>query len=187
MAAVQQTARLSTPRIEQTRQSGIFDWVMVGLLGVFLAGLILDGWAHAHGKVDGTFFTPWHAVFYSGFALVAGALGGVLVLNYRRGTAGYRAIPAGYEYAYAGAAVFAFGGVLDLIWHTIFGIEANIDATLSPSHLMLVLGMSLLLWAPLRAAWYRLDRPVGLFAHLPLLLSLTCTLTILSFITQYAH
>jgi len=43
MAAVQQTAQLSTPRIEQTRTSGLFDWVMMGLLGVFLAGLILDG------------------------------------------------------------------------------------------------------------------------------------------------
>ena len=39
-----------------------------------VGGLFLDGWAHAHGKVDQSFFTPWHAVFYSGFAAVALAL-----------------------------------------------------------------------------------------------------------------
>src|SRR2546426_11492837 len=44
-----------------------FDWTIVALSGVFVSGLFLDGWAHAHGRVDQSFFTPWHAVFYGGF------------------------------------------------------------------------------------------------------------------------
>ena len=27
-------------------------------------GLYIDGWAHNHGFVDDSFFTPWHAVLY---------------------------------------------------------------------------------------------------------------------------
>ena len=39
-----------------------------------MGGVFLDGWAHAHGKVDRTFltcFTPWHAALYSGYLSVA--------------------------------------------------------------------------------------------------------------------
>ncbi len=44
--------------------------LLMGVLGmVFVGGLYLDGWAHAHGMVDKTFFTPWHAVLYSAYAL----------------------------------------------------------------------------------------------------------------------
>ncbi len=61
---------------KQAVSSASFDWVMVILLALFLGGLHVDGWAHAHGKVDQSFFTPWHALFYSSFGAVTGALGG---------------------------------------------------------------------------------------------------------------
>jgi hypothetical protein len=46
------------------------------LLTVLLAawttvGLFLDGWAHTNPSELETFLTPWHAVFYSGFAATA--------------------------------------------------------------------------------------------------------------------
>jgi hypothetical protein len=41
-----------------------FDWAVTALSVWVVAGLYLDGWAHNHGKVDETFFTPWHAVLY---------------------------------------------------------------------------------------------------------------------------
>ena len=44
-----------------------FDWVMAVLSAWLLGGAFVDGWAHTHGKVDTTFFTPWHAAFYTGF------------------------------------------------------------------------------------------------------------------------
>jgi hypothetical protein len=37
----------------------------------FTVGLFLDAYAHANLPGLGTFFTPWHAVLYSGFAATA--------------------------------------------------------------------------------------------------------------------
>ena len=39
---------------------------MSALSAWLVGGFFLDGWAHTHGKVDQSFFTPWHAVLYSG-------------------------------------------------------------------------------------------------------------------------
>lgn len=60
--------------------------------------------------------------------------------------------------------VFGLGGVLDLLWHTAFGVEQGIDALLSPSHLTLFVGGMLLLTAPVRGAWTAPDGGVGLRA-----------------------
>jgi hypothetical protein len=43
-----------------------FDWVTVALRAWLQGGGFLDGWAHHHGRVDASFFTPWHAVLYTG-------------------------------------------------------------------------------------------------------------------------
>src|SRR5687768_13599580 len=66
------------------------DRVMVGLSAVIVLGACLDGWAHNHNKVDSSFFTPWHAVLYSGFMLTAAFLAIVVIGRYRelRGTWG---------------------------------------------------------------------------------------------------
>jgi hypothetical protein len=50
-------------------------------------------------------------------------------------------------------ALFAVGGVGDGIWHTIFGVETSVDALLSPTHLVLLSGLLLLLSTPLRSFW----------------------------------
>ena len=43
-----------------------FDWG-IAALSVWLAiGFYIDMWAHAHGRVDDTFLTPWHAILYAG-------------------------------------------------------------------------------------------------------------------------
>ena len=46
-----------------------FDWLMAVLAALIMAGVIQDGWAHAHGLVDQSFFTPWHAILYGCMAL----------------------------------------------------------------------------------------------------------------------
>ena len=48
-----------------------FDWAMIVLSLWFVGGLFVDGWAHTHNKVDQSFFTPWHAILYSGWAVTA--------------------------------------------------------------------------------------------------------------------
>jgi hypothetical protein len=52
-----------------------FDWVMVALGGWLLGGFYVDGWAQNHlATILESFFTPWHAAFYSGFMAVAGVM-----------------------------------------------------------------------------------------------------------------
>src|SRR5712691_5629716 len=94
-----------------------FDRAMIGFCCWLLGGLYLDGWAHNHGLVDKTFFTPWHALLYSGYGATAVFLLVTLVVNQVRGYRGLRAIPRGYELSVLGLPLFIAAGVGDLIWH----------------------------------------------------------------------
>jgi len=115
----------------------------------------------------------WHGVLYSGFSAVSVFLLYALYRNRSRGYELGEAIPRGYGPALVGMLIFGAGGVGDMIWHMLFGIEANIEAALSPTHLLLGLGCVLLVSAPFRAAWQRRDRDrVGLLAFLPVVISL---------------
>jgi hypothetical protein len=167
-----------------------YDWTAAVLAAIFTAGLFLDGWAHNHGLVDESFFTPWHGVFYGGFVLYGGFLAGTLLVNRARGLELRRSLPEGYGLALLGAAIFAAGGVGDMVWHTLFGIEENVEALLSPTHLLLGLGMSLMVSGPLRAAWQRAGgegKRLDWSAAGPALVSLAMLLSIFTFLTQYAH
>ena len=57
------------PRPRASRRA---DVVMTVLSVWFVLGLFLDAYAHADAPELETFFTPWHAVFYSGFAATGG-------------------------------------------------------------------------------------------------------------------
>jgi hypothetical protein len=160
---------------------------MAILSALFVGGLFLDGWAHTHGRVDQSFFTPWHAVFYAGYAMTASALVASLLRNHARGCPWQLALPVGYGLSGLGALIFAAGGVTDLIWHTIFGIEAGVEALLSPTHLVLALGLGLIASGPVRATWRRSEPVLGWAAQGPMLLALTSTLSVLTFFTEYAH
>jgi hypothetical protein len=171
---------------EATRASTpAFDWTMTILGAVFVGGLFLDGWAHTHGRVDDTFFTPWHAALYSGFLANALFLGGSLVGGVRRGHRWRAALPDGYGLALLGVALWFAGGPFDFAWHAVFGFEANVEALMSPAHAVLAVGASLIVSAPLRAI---LRRPPRAWRHdLPLILSLTFVVSSLTFFTQIAH
>jgi hypothetical protein len=82
--------------------------------------------------------------------------------------------------------VFGLGGPLDLLWHEIFGIEVNIEAALSPTHLLLAVGAVLMVSGPLRAAWQRTGSAPGWSALGPAILSLTFTLSVFTLLTQIA-
>ena len=181
-----------------------FDWIMAGLSIWWMVGLFVDGWAHSNLARLETFFTPWHALLYSGFAAVAVALGLRTLANLRameprpspatvlrdslRDRRWPQAVPAGYELSLLGVVVFAVSGVADLSWHLVFGIERTVDALVSPTHLGLALGLGLALSGPLRAAWRRSDGPVqASWSRLfPAVISLTFTLSLLTFFTEYA-
>ena len=61
----------NSPTVLVPRSGARFDWVATVLAAIFTGGVFLDGWAHTHGRVDDTFFTPWHAVLYAGFLAMA--------------------------------------------------------------------------------------------------------------------
>jgi hypothetical protein len=128
-----------------------FDWLMVALGAWLLGGLYLDGWAHIHVPALETFFTPWHAVLYSGYLAGAAALTATFHRNRRRGASWSSALPAGYGLSFGGVFIFLFGGVADMLWHVIFGIENGVEGLISPTHLALALGGSLMVTGPLRA------------------------------------
>lgn len=166
-----------------------FDWAFLVPCTWLMIGVSLDGWAHNHIPALETFFTPWHGVLYSGYLAVATFLLVVFVRNQQHGSGWQRAVPSGYGLSLLGVGIFAVGGVLDLIWHVLFGIEKNIAALLSPTHLMLALGAVLMVSGPFRAAWQRLPaEPAESKSNLfPMLLSLAYMLAIFTFFTQFAN
>jgi hypothetical protein len=166
-----------------------FDRLMMVLCSCFIGGLFIDGWAHNHGLVDRTFFTPWHALLYSAFAANAVALIAVTFLNHRRGYGWFDSIPDGYALSLLGVPLFAVGGVGDLIWHTLFGFEVGIEPLLSPTHLLLALSGVFIMSGPLRAAMRRAD-PVskqGWTTLLPAIISLIAIFSVSTFFTSFAH
>jgi hypothetical protein len=180
--------RAGATRVLERAPGGVgFDWVLAVLSATFVGGVYLDGWAHAHGRVDQSFFTPWHAVFYAGYAAVASALVAALLRGRIRGHSWRHAAPAGYGLALLGALVFAVGGVGDVTWHVLFGVEVGVEALLSPTHLALAVGMGLIVTGPLRAAWRRPEPAPGWAAGAPVVLALTSTLSLLTFFTLFAH
>src|SRR5215813_14259640 len=117
------TARPNAPAQPAARERPLgglrFDWTMVLLSAWFLGGLYLDGWAHTHGKVDQSFFTPWHAVLYSGQLVVMLFLEAEWLRNRFAGRAARLALPAGYGLSLLGVLLWIPAGVGDLIWHTL--------------------------------------------------------------------
>jgi len=191
MTTIDNAFRLSSQaRCDRPIGGRRFD-LPVALLSLWLLlGTYLDGFAH-HNIPDtiDTFFTPWHAILYSGFLAVAGFLLFHQVRNMAQGHAWNRALPAGYTLSLLGIPLFMLAGVGDALWHGIFGFETGIEALLSPTHLLLVTGAMLLFSGPLRAAWRRSYREAktGWADLFPAVLSLLLILSALTFFTEYAN
>jgi hypothetical protein len=158
------------------------DLVTVLLSAWFTVGLFLDAWAHNNVPRLETFFTPWHAVFYSGFLATAAWIAWTV-----RGVAqsGRPAIPRGYEPAALAVLGFAFFGVCDAAWHTFFGIEQNINILFSPTHLGLAASMLVIITTPLRSA--PVGPAPGLRRLLPAVLSTALATAMVLLFLQYAN
>ncbi|HZG91636.1 MAG TPA: hypothetical protein VEZ42_15595 [Pseudonocardia sp.] len=159
-------------------------------LGVWFAlGLFVDAYAHANIPELETFFTPWHAIFYSGFAATAGWILWTVWGHVRDGRRGRAAVPLGYGMGLVALPVFAVSGGADLVWHEVIGIETTTDIFFSPSHLGLITSMVLILTCPFRAAWARWapgSRP-PLRAVLPAVLTLAFATSLVLLFLTYAN
>ena len=146
----------------QPRTSLRLDWVLTVLSVWLIGGFYVDLWAHSHGRVDDTFFTLWHALLYTGAAAFGVVLGAAAIFGTPRQVSVREALPGPYRLSFVGAIVFVGGGVLDLAWHTLFGFEVDVEALLSPTHLLLAAGGLLMVGGPLRSASARMaDMPAG--------------------------
>ncbi len=178
---------LSVALRERPADSLRFD-LTVALLSLWSTiGLYVDGWAHNHGAVDNTFFTPYHALLYSGILAVGLFLAITQYRNAGRGYAFTHALPYGYNLSLIGVVLFFIGGGFDFVWHSLFGFEANLSTLLSPSHLLLATAGVLIFSGPLRAAWHRRGDAPTWARRLPALLSLLMIMSALTFFTQFVN
>jgi len=151
-----------------------------------VVGLYIDGWSHRRFPSLESFLTPWHALFYSGYLSMALFTGVTILQSARKGMPWGQALPLGYGKTAVGLVVFGAGGVADLVWHELFGLEKSVDAVISPSHLPIFIGLALIVSGPLRAAWHRGDGGSRLSVRhdFPLLLSVALFWSVFTFVTQ---
>ena len=178
----------TVPRLRDRPAGSVRFDLSAALLALwFVVGLFVDGWAHNHGKVDNTFFTPYHALLYSGILATGLFLGITQYRNIGKGHAFSRALPYGYNLSLVGVALFFVGGGFDLVWHSLFGFEANLSTLLSPSHLVLATAGFLILSGPLRSAWQRTKVAPTWANLLPVVIVLLLIISVMTFFTQFAN
>ena len=155
------------------------DEAAVAVFGTWMIfGLFLDGWAHQANKPE-TFFSPWHGVLYSGFVA---AVAWFAWDGYRSGGS---AAP-GDRWMTAGLVLFVTGAVGDGLWHEIFGIEVDLEALLSPTHLLLLIGGFLMVTAPLRFARSDVDEVAPTWPMWwPQAVTLTLATSLVGFFSMY--
>lgn len=145
-----------------------------------VGGLFLDGWAHNANMVE-TFWTPWHAVLYSGF-FAGGVYAAVNSLRARGQGRPLLSDPL----IGVGFVAFLIGGVADGAWHSVFGVEENLEALLSPTHLMLMIGGLLLTTSTLRREGMRADTAPSARAFAPAAVGAMLAVAIVAFFLQFA-
>jgi hypothetical protein len=168
-----------------------YDFVVAALSVVLLVGATLDGWAHSHDRLAlESLITPWHAVVYLGFTAVAVVVLAPPLTGWLGGQGARASIRAGFGISVAGVVLFAATGAADALWHLAFGIEADAEALLSPTHLGLGLTAAMIASGPVRAAWLRPESDGGSTtwpAFLPAALSVVAMVGLVAFALHIAN
>src|SRR5260370_4253136 len=94
-----------------------FEWTVIVLCTWLMAGAYLDSWAHRHLARLETFFTPWHAVLYSGVFAALIFLGLSALRSQALRHRPDRILPAGYGLSFIGTLLFGIGVVLVMFSH----------------------------------------------------------------------
>ena len=160
--------------------------LLTDVLGLWLLlAVFVDGWAHFNRPALETFFTPWHALLYAGLLVMAAWVTVLTLVRHQSGETWSASLPLGYRSTAVGVAVFAVGGVGDLIWHQLFGIEIAVDALVSPTHLLLGAGGALILATGLRVALATRAATGGVTWDAPAMLSLALLVSLATFFLIY--
>lgn len=177
-----------SPTLAAPRSSPRFDTIMAGVSTWMVLGLYIDGWSHRHVALD-TFFSPYHAIFYSGYLAFAVLILLTLAKGILAGLPFRQALPIGYGKSLLGLILHGAGGVVDMAWHQVFGFELSSEALVSPPHLMIFAGLTLIVSGPLRAAWLRPEQAAlpSRRYWTPMLISLALLWSVLTFGTLILH
>lgn len=130
-------------------------------------------------NVEQDFLSGWHLVLYGGVAGVALVLGVFAIAH------GPRAPIVLLPGASGGLAALTLGGIVDAIWHELFGVEASFQALVSPPHLVIFAGLVLLVVAPVAAVAVGPHVRLDAARSLVLALSVTSLLLVISLFTGY--
>ncbi|MCU1455330.1 MAG: hypothetical protein JWN46_3476 [Acidimicrobiales bacterium] len=157
---------------------------LLGLVAIDLVvtiGLAGDILRHVQNQaLNGQdFLSGWHLVLYGG-VLAVGLWLGLAALRLGPGVVWGEA-----RFATIGFLTLSFGGVADSAWHAAYGTEAAIEALVSPPHLVVFVGLSLLLLAPLRALWVSDRRELGPIETACVVLPVVSALLVASLFTGY--
>jgi hypothetical protein len=142
-----------------------------------IVGLYVDGWSHQANKPE-TFFTPWHLLLYSGFGAAVVYSGWMGVRDARRGI---KPVVGDDRLTTLGVVVFGIGAGGDFLWHTLIGIEVDLEGLISPTHLSLMIGGLLMVTLPVRSALAHDDE----VAPLPVVASIGLALGVAAFFLMY--
>jgi hypothetical protein len=146
----------------------------VGLAGD-ISRHLLDPASLAKGN---DFLSGWHLVLYGGVFSVGLWLGLGAI---RRGPAYVRAAPA----TAIGFATLSVGAVCDAAWHKVFGTEAQVEALVSPPHLVVFAGLVFLLSSPVVILWKRPDRRLGFVPSAAVGVSIVSVVLVTSLFTGF--
>jgi Tol biopolymer transport system component len=161
----------------------LLDWAIVMSGGLVLVGLALVSRAANAGQLENTLISPWHLPLYAGVALAAAVLISSRVEpgRERRGLS----LPPAYQVSAVGLVLFGLGFVGDVVWQGFAGDATGPDALVTPTHLLVFLGIGLLLAGPLRSPSTTPDQ--GFVGQLPAVLALGLLLTLAGGLTQFAN
>jgi hypothetical protein len=138
-------------RADRPRSTWRQDLAATFFAGWMVLGMILDGRAHKLGILGESFFSIWHSILYSGFLILSAWVVWLNMTGLRR--LEVSSMPIGYGLAVLGLLLFFISALADMIWHSIFGFEQDMESGLSPPHLALFVSGMLLITGPFRAAW----------------------------------
>jgi hypothetical protein len=114
--------------------------LIVSTLGSFMqiSGASWDITSHLLNQPD-SFFTPSHAMLYTGIGLISisAGVGSYILRRRKKKIKQYNSISLSFKLLIIGSFLSLIAGPLDYLWHQSFGL----DGLLSPTHITLATGM----------------------------------------------
>ena len=168
------------------------DLVTMGLAVWPITALFFDALGHNNKTGQESFWSVAHLFLYAGLGVLSAWIA-VVVLRHQTAAGvdvkklmpDLKAIPVVYGVAILGFFVLGAAGPADLIWHSIYGFETNVDAVYSPPHLALFFGGLLVASTGIRSMWAKEDIGPDLARFAPVVLSAILFIGIAGFITMY--